>query len=76
MPNRIALLTLSVVTLVGCGRSTPEHAEKPMSAPPPAGSSPMDKLTTPEAKIDYIQKSNAPKAEKDRAIEMVKSGKM
>ncbi len=72
----IALFASSALVLVGCGSSAPEHQEKPMTAPPAHQASDFDKLTTPEAKIQYIENSNAPKAEKDRAIQMIKSGKM
>lgn len=67
---------LAALVLMGCGQSSPEHAEKPMAGPPTRQASEFDKLTTPEAKIDYIQKSNAPESEKKQAIEMIKSGKM
>ena len=78
MTYRIAILSTlaAFLTLAGCGASTQEHVEQPMTKPPAPGSSPFDKLTTADAKIQYIQNSNAPKAEKDRAVEMVKSGKM
>lgn len=76
IPIVLAALVALVLALVGCGSGTPEHVEKPLTSRPAPGSSPFDKLTTPEAKIQYIENSNAPKAEKDRAIEMIKSGKM
>lgn len=72
---RYAPLAL-LAALAGCGSPAPERAAKPMTAPPARQASAFDALKTPEEKIRYIERSNAPKAEKERAIAMIKSGKM
>lgn len=69
----IALFVLSLI-VVGCGSSEPAHPEKPLTAPP-AQTTDFSKFTA-EQKIEYIQNSKAPEAEKQKAIDQIKAGKL
>ncbi len=71
-----ALIALSTVfALAGCGASTPEHVEKPLSSHE-APTVDFKSLKTPEEKIKFIEDSKAPESEKQKAIAQVKAGKI
>jgi len=77
MPNRIlvALAAFSFTLVVaGCGSSEPEHPIKPLTTRP-AQTTDFSSFT-PDEKIKYIQNSKAPEAEKQKAIDQVKAGKL
>lgn len=75
---RLALALALGLLALGCGSSQPEHEEKPLSSTnqPSSSQSEFDRLTTPEEKIKFIENSKAPEAEKKKAIEQIKSGKL
>ena len=70
---RLLALGAVLIALAGCGSAEPAREVTPLTARPPVEND-FSKLKTPEEKIEFIQKSKAPDAEKARAISQVRAG--
>jgi PBP1b-binding outer membrane lipoprotein LpoB len=71
---RRALLLIAVLA-AGCGSSAPAHEVRPLAERPPVPTD-VQNLKTPEDKIRYIENSNAPESEKEKAIAQIRAGKL
>ncbi len=73
----LALGGLVALALAGCGSSSGDAAPPPSSMNPKAAAAPPSAPpTTPEGKIEAIEKSGMSAEQKKQAIEQVKAGKL